>query len=164
MRTCILILLLAATNCTWGQGVINAQAGSGVPTDMATGGLLGALLAPMVSKGPDAKLVGALLGAMAGGAYGTAQRQQQQQWQQQLAAHESWAQQQWQWQQQHQWQQQQLLMHQLQQQQQQPMTGMRQGEYVQSPFSKYRFHMASQGIQSGDTLYDPQTGRPFRVP
>lgn len=163
MRTPPLLLAcIVATATVHGQGLINIQPGTGVPTDMAIGGLLGAIIAPMISKGADAKLVGGLLGAMAGGAYGTAQQQpalaqlQQQQLQQQQM-----------------WQQQQhmLLMQQMQTSAggradaaQRTRPGIRQGEYVQSPYSRYRFHMQSQNIQSGDTLYDPQTGQPFLVP
>lgn len=149
----------------YSQGLINAQSGSGVPTDMAIGGLLGAIIAPMISKGSDAKLVGGLLGAVAGGAYGTAQQQQaQQQYMQQMQQQQQMA-----MQQQANWMAYQQHMARYQTgaggaDVRHVKTGIVSGAYVQSPYSKYRFHMASQDIQSGDTLYDPQTGQPFRVP
>lgn len=164
----IILALIMVGSAAHGQGLINAQSGSGVPTDMAIGGLLGAIVAPMISKGSDAKLVGGLLGALAGGAYGTAQQQQaQQQHVQQMAMQ----QQQYQMQQQQQanWMAYQQHMAKYQtgaggSDVRHAKMGTVSGEYIQSPYSKYRFHMASQHIQSGDTLYDPQTGQPFRVP
>lgn len=151
----------------YSQGVINLQAGSGVPTDTAVGGLLGALLAPMISKGSDAKLVGGLLGAAAGGMYGTAQMQQQQAQSQNMNAQ---------------------MAYMIQQQQQQIATLQRQmasmetssggsseykgpikmgigkGKMVKSPYSNFSIDPASCNMDSGEVVYDPVTGKPFRLP
>jgi len=170
MNKIILTLLLMATT-GYSQGVINMQSGSGVPTDMVVGALLGGLVAPMISKGPDARLVGGLLGAVAGGAYGTAQQQQQQQ--QSAYQHQLQQEQMRQWHMQQQqmmaWQQQQMAQYSTAsgaygRDSRMIKVGIKQGEYVKSPYSKYRFHLTSQDIHSGDTLYDPETGQPFRVP
>ena len=147
------------------QGMINIQSGSGTPTDMVVGGLLGALIAPMISKGSDAKLVGGLLGAMAGGAYGTAQAQQGQmvdtKMQQQQMAY-----------------QQQMMQQQMAYQQQmasmntssgmdyktQPKLGIKKGKMVQSPYSRFSFDPASMNMDSGEVIFDPLCGKPIKIP
>ena len=148
------------------QGLINLQSGSGTPTDMVVGGLLGALIAPMISKGSDAKLVGGLLGAMAGGAYSTAQAQQGQMvdttmQQQQMAYHQQMMQQQMA----------------LQQQQMasvntssgmdyktQPKLGIKKGKMIQSPYSRFSFDPASMNMDSGEVIFDPICGKPIKIP
>jgi hypothetical protein len=145
--------------------MINIQSGSGTPTDMVVGGLLGALIAPMISKGSDAKLVGGLLGAMAGGAYGTAQAQQGQmvdtKMQQQQMAY-----------------QQQMMQQQMAYQQQmasmntssgmdyktQPKLGIKKGKMVQSPYSRFSFDPASMNMDSGEVIFDPICGKPIKIP
>ena len=147
------------------QGMINIQSGSGTPTDMVVGGLLGALIAPMISKGSDAKLVGGLLGAMAGGAYGTAQAQQGQmvdtKMQQQQMAY-----------------QQQMMQQQMAYQQQmasmntssgmdyktQPKLGIKKGKMVQSPYSRFSFDPSSMNMDSGEVIFDPICGKPIKIP
>jgi len=162
----ILLALIVLTTSTYGQGLINAQPGSGVPTDMAIGGLLGAIIAPMISKGSDAKLVGGLLGATAGGMYGTANNQIRQQQQSQMV-----------------FQQDQQMRYIIQQQQMQlqamqkqidemaqinttsgNLMGTPDGKYVRSPYSRFRIEPKSMGLQTGDIIYDPFTGKPFRLP
>ena len=147
------------------QGLINLQSGSGTPTDMVVGGLLGALIAPMISKGSDAKLVGGLLGAMAGGAYSTAQAQQGQvvdtkMQQQQMAYH------------------QQMMQQQMALQQQmasmntasgmdyktQPKLGIKKGKMIQSPYSRFSFDPASMNMDSGEVIFDPICGKPIKIP
>ena len=148
------------------QGLINLQSGSGTPTDMVVGGLLGALIAPMISKGSDAKLVGGLLGAMAGGAYSTAQAQQGQMvdttmQRQQMAYHQQMMQQQMA----------------LQQQQMasvntssgmdyktQPKLGIKKGKMIQSPYSRFSFDPASMNMDSGEVIFDPICGKPIKIP
>jgi len=153
---------MACTMHGYSQGLINLQAGSGVPTDTMIGGLLGALIAPMISHGSDAKLVGGLLGAVAGGAYGTAQMQQQQ------AQYYAQQQQQYQWQ----------MQQRMQQQHMAAMStaaggyadtsnarmGIKSGHMVCSPYSKFRLDPASMGLDSGEVVYDPFCGKPFRIP
>jgi hypothetical protein len=155
----------------YSQGVINIQSGSGTPTDMGVGALLGALLAPMVSKGSDAKLVGGMLGALAGGAYGTAQMQQQQGG---TAYQQSLQQEQMKWY----MQQQQQQMVQMQQQMMQMNTasgydasvkgpvkmGISKGKMVQSPYSRFCLDPDSMNMVSGEVVYDPIYGKPFRLP
>ena len=167
-----ILLLLLMVNAGYGQGVINIQSGSGVPTDAAVGGLLGAILAPMVSKGSDAKLVGGLLGALAGGAYGTAQMQQQRQGG--SAYEQSLQQEQMKWYMQQ--QQQQMAM--MQQQMMQMNTssgydashkgpvkmGISKGKMVQSPYSRFTLDPESMNMVSGEVVYDPIYGKPFRLP
>ena len=132
---------------------------------MVVGGLLGALIAPMISKGSDAKLVGGLLGAMAGGAYGTAQAQQGQmvdtKMQQQQMAY-----------------QQQMMQQQMAYQQQmasmntssgmdyktQPKLGIKKGKMVQSPYSRFSFDPASMNMDSGEVVFDPICGKPIKIP
>lgn len=172
MRLYILILL-AAINCTHtthSQGVIDMQAGTGVPTDMAVGGLLGALLAPMISKGSDAKLVGGLLGAVAGGAYGTVQQQQRQS----SAAYQSALQQEHMRLYMQQQQQQMALMQQQMAVMQtsaggsryagEVATGISKGVMTLSPYSKFSLNASSMGLARGSIVYDPFCGRPFRIP
>jgi hypothetical protein len=163
MKKLLLCLLLPAS--IQAQGMINIQSGSGTPTDMVVGGLLGALIAPMISKGSDAKLVGGLLGAMAGGAYGTAQAQQGQmvdtKMQQQQMAY-----------------QQQMMQQQMAYQQQmasmntssgmdyktQPKLGIKKGKMVQSPYSRFSFDPASMNMDSGEVIFDPLCGKPIKIP
>ena len=163
MKKLILLLVLPAS--IQAQGMINIQSGSGTPTDMVVGGLLGALIAPMISKGSDAKLVGGLLGAMAGGAYSTAQAQQGQvvdtkMQQQQMAYH------------------QQMMQQQMALQQQmasmntasgmdyktQPKLGIKKGKMVQSPYSRFTFDPASMNMDSGEVIFDPICGKPIQIP
>jgi hypothetical protein len=163
MKKLILLLVLPAS--IQAQGMINIQSGSGTPTDMVVGGLLGALIAPMISKGSDAKLVGGLLGAMAGGAYGTAQAQQGQmvdtKMQQQQMAY-----------------QQQMMQQQMAYQQQmasmntssgmdyktQPKLGIKKGKMVQSPYSRFSFDPSSMNMDSGEVIFDPICGKPIKIP
>jgi len=163
MKKLLLCLLLPAS--IQAQGMINIQSGSGTPTDMVVGGLLGALIAPMISKGSDAKLVGGLLGAMAGGAYGTAQAQQGQmvdtKMQQQQMAY-----------------QQQMMQQQMAYQQQmasmntssgmdyktQPKLGIKKGKMVQSPYSRFSFDPSSMNMDSGEVIFDPICGKPIKIP
>ena len=166
-----IVLLLMMCSVGYSQGVINIQSGSGVPTDAAVGGLLGAILAPMVSKGSDARLVGGLLGALAGGAYGTAQQQQQQGG---TAYQQSLQQEQMKWYMQQ--QQQQMAM--MQQQMMQMNTssgydqtnkgavkmGISKGKMVQSPYSRFTLDPDSMNMVSGEVVYDPIYGKPFRLP
>jgi hypothetical protein len=157
MKKLILLLVLPAS--IQAQGMINIQSGSGTPTDMVVGGLLGALIAPMISKGSDAKLVGGLLGAMAGGAYATAQAQQGQVVDTKM-------------------QQQQVAYHQQMMQQQmasmntasgmdyktQPKLGIKKGKMVQSPYSRFSFDPASMNMDSGEVIFDPICGKPIQIP
>lgn len=174
----ILLALIVLTTSTYGQGLINAQPGSGVPTDMAIGGLLGAIIAPMISKGSDAKLVGGLLGATAGGMYGTANNQIRQQQQSQMAFQQD---QQMRYVIQQQQMQLQAMQNQINQMAQINTAGGNQyrdynsgynstglgthdGRYVRSPYSRFRIEPKSMGLQTGDVIYDPFTGKPFRLP
>lgn len=164
-----ILLLLLMTSVGYSQGVINIQSGSGVPTDAAVGGLLGAILAPMVSKGSDAKLVGGLLGALAGGMYGTAQQQQGGTAYQQSLQQEQMKQY---------IQQQQMQMAMMQQQMAQMNTssgydqtskgpvkmGISKGKMVQSPYSRFCLDPDSMNMVSGEVVYDPIYGKPFRLP
>ena len=161
-----LLLCLLIPSSIQAQGLINLQSGSGTPTDMVVGGLLGALIAPMISKGSDAKLVGGLLGAMAGGAYSTAQAQQGQMvdttmQRQQMAYHQQMMQQQMA----------------LQQQQMasvntssgvdyktQPKLGIKKGKMIQSPYSRFSFDPASMNMDSGEVIFDPICGKPIMIP
>jgi hypothetical protein len=162
----VLFVMLVLSSAAYSQGVINLQSGSGVPTDTAIGGLLGALIAPMISKGSDAKLVGGLLGAAMGGAYGTAQMQQQQQQQmhQQQLAYE-------------QMQYQQQVMRNTQvmyanmntsaggyQDTSHAKMGIKAGNMVCSPYSKFQLDPQSMNLDSGEVVYDPFNGKPFRIP
>jgi hypothetical protein len=166
MRTALLIIMIM-TSAAHSQGVINIQSGTGVPTDMGVGALLGALLAPMISKGSDAKLVGGLLGAAAGGAYGTAQMQQQQAQSQHMNASMAY---------QMQLQQQQIATLQRQMahmdtsggsssEYQGPIKmGIGKGKMVKSPYSNFSMDPASCNMTSGEVVYDPINGKPFRLP
>lgn len=167
----VILLLLLVTTTSYSQGLIDAKAGTGVPTDMAIGGLLGAIIAPMISKGSDAKLVGGALGALAGGMYGTANSSinqhnmayQQSLQQEQMKQHI---------------QQQQMQMAYMQQQMAQMNTaagshaqdtrsvrdGIREGRMIRSPYSKFTVDPKSMNLDSGEVLYDPFTGKPFRLP
>ena len=161
----VLLVMLVLSSAAYSQGVINLQSGSGVPTDTAIGGLLGALIAPMISKGSDAKLVGGLLGMVAGGAYGTAQmQQQQQQMHQQQLAYE-------------QMQYQQQVMRNTQvmyanmntaaggyQDTSHAKMGIKAGHMVCSPYSKFQLDPQSMNLDSGEVVYDPFNGKPFRIP
>ena len=163
--TRLLLVIAILTTSTYGQGLINIQSGNGVPTDMAIGGLLGAVLAPMISKGSDAKLVGGLLGATAGGMYGTANNQikQQQQYNQEMEMRQYINQQQ-------------IQIAALQKQMATMNTssggndysniplGIIEGKFVRSPFSKFRVEPKSMNLDSGDVLYDPFNGKPFKLP
>lgn len=169
----VLLAVLIMTTTGYGQGAINIQPGSGVPTDMAIGGLLGAIIAPMISKGSDAKLVGGALGALAGGMYGTANNNMQQH----NAAYQQSLQQE---QMKYYIQQQQMQMAAMQQQMAQMNTssgtygnynregnirmGVKQGKLVKSPYSKFSVDPSSMDLESGEVLYDPFTGKPFRLP
>ena len=174
IRTLTLTLLLAVS--TTHAQLFSFDQGSGVPTQTVVGGLLGAALAPMISKGSDAKLVGGLLGAAAMNAVGTAQARQQgygnPQYQQSL--------------QQEQFKyyvQQQMQMNALQQQINQMaqmntaggrtsitpsydkvVDGTVEGKMVRSPYSKFKVDPKSMNLDSGEVLYDPFTGKPFRIP
>lgn len=138
-----------------GNGFFSFGGGTGVPTDTAMGSLLGMLIAPMISKGSDAKLVGALLGGMGANAVSTARynQQQQQMYQQAQPRRVNYA------------------NYNPQGNAVYP-TG---GEYVpegmvnrngmvQSPFSAFSVDPKSNGIYRGQVIYDPFTGAPFRVP
>ena len=162
-----LLLCLLIPTSIQAQGLINLQSGSGAPTDMVVGGLLGALIAPMISKGSDAKLVGGLLGAMAGGAYATAQQNQQSKFvdtsmqQQQMAYHQQMMQQQMAFQ-----QQQMANMNTASgvDYKTQPKLGIKKGKMVQSPYSKFSFDPASMNMDSGEIIFDPICGKPIRIP
>lgn len=172
MKRIILVLLITATT-GYSQGMINIQPGTGVPTDMAIGGLLGAILAPMISKGSDAKLVGGLLGATAGGMYGTANNQMRQQQTQQIAVQQDQ-------QIRYAFQQQQMQIAAMQQQINQMAQmntasggnsyggdikmGIIQGGMVKSPYSKFKVDPKSMNLDNGDVMYDPFNGKPFRIP
>jgi len=173
MKKVILLSLLLATTTSYSQGLIDAKAGTGVPTDMALGGLLGAIIAPMISKGSDAKLVGGALGALAGGMYGTANNNMQQG---NMAYQQSLQQEQMK----HFMQQQQMQMAYMQQHMAQMNTaagggsytsdtrharqGIREGKMIRSPYSKFTVDPKSMNLDSGEVLYDPFTGKPFRLP
>ena len=154
MKKLILLLVLPAS--IQAQGVINLQ-GAGVPTDMAVAGLLGALIAPMVSKGGDAKLVGGVLGALAGGAIQTMIVQQQQQQQQQQYASTSSSQY--------------VNTQNIQtasgggaEVSAPSRMGIRKGKMVQSPWSRFQFDPESMRMQSGEIVFDPICGKPIQIP
>ena len=175
IRTLTLTLLLAVS--TTHAQLFSFDQGSGVPTQTVVGGLLGAALAPMISKGSDAKLVGGLLGAAAMNAVGTAQARQQgygnPQYQQSLQQEQF----------KYYVQQQQMQMNALQQQINQMaqmntasgrtsitpsydkvVDGTVEGKMVRSPYSKFKVDPKSMNLDSGEVLYDPFTGKPFRIP
>lgn len=152
MKKLILLLVLPAS--IQAQGLINLQ-GAGVPTDMAVAGLLGALIAPMVSKGEDAKLVGGVLGALAGGAIQTmiVQQQQQKQQQQQYASSQY------------------VNTQNIQtasgggaEVSAPSRMGIRKGNMVQSPWSRFQFDPESMRMQSGEIVFDPICGKPIQIP
>ena len=164
----IVLAVLMLTTTTYGQGLINVQPGNGVPTDMVIGGLLGAIIAPMVSKGSDAKLVGGALGAMAGGMYGTANNNIQQasinNQQEQMRQY---------------MQHQQMQIASLQKQLAEINTssggntfnnnqtiqfGIIEGKMVRSPYSKFKVDPKSMNLDNGDVIFDPFNGKPFRIP
>jgi hypothetical protein len=141
-----------------GNGFFSFGGGTGVPTDTAMGSLLGMLIAPMISKGSDAKLVGALLGGMGANAVSTARynQQQQQQFYQQSQA-------------------QPRRVNYANYNPQGNSVYPTSGEYmpegminrngmIQSPFSQFSVDPKSNGIYHGQVIYDPFTGAPFRVP
>ena len=43
-------------------------------------------------------------------------------------------------------------------------SGIRQGKMVKSPYSKFSLDPASMDMDSGEVIYDPFTGKPFRIP
>jgi len=162
MKKLILTLLLAGyiENCN--AQLFSFGSGTGVPTETAIGGLLGALIAPMISKGSDAKMVGALLGASAMNAAGTMRVNQQQQ-QQQMALQPRYVQQP------------------PQQYANYPTSsggqvysnydpnsvpsGIVQGNgFVKSPYSNFNFDKGSNRLVSGQVIFDPFTGQSFRIP
>ena len=150
-------LVLATINPLHAQ-LFSFGSGSGVPTETAMGGLLGMLIAPMVSKGQDAKLVGALLGASAMNAVGTARYNAQQngayapRYQQvpvqQYAnyptasggAYSSYD------------------------PNMVPLGMIQNNGMVKSPYSNFSLDKRSNGITSGQVIFDPFTGQSFRIP
>ena len=94
------------------------------------------LIAPMVSKGQDAKLVGGLLGAAAMNAMATANAHHQQQYQTQ----------------------------QVPQNVERPALGIKQGKMIKSPYSPFQFDPSSMRLKSGEVLFDPFTGQPIVIP
>ena len=170
------VMLLLVVSTTHAQ-LFSFDQGSGVPTQTVVGGLLGMAIAPMISKGQDAKLVGGLIGAAAMNAVGTAQTRQQgygnPQYQQSLQQEQF----------KYYVQQQQMQMNALQQQINQMAQmntaggrtsitpsydtvrdGIVDGKMVRSPYSKFKVDPKSMNLDSGEVLYDPFTGKPFRIP
>jgi len=147
MKKLLLIPLLFANNLH--AQLFSFQSRTGVPTDTIMGGLLGMMIAPMVSKGSDAKLVGGLLGAAAMSALATARKQSQyantsvntKNFSNAFASRA-----------------------QMSPVYDQPALGIRQGKMVKSPYSQFRFDPSSMGLQSGETLFDPFTGQPIVIP
>ena len=146
-----LTLLFVSASISHAQ-LFSFQSGSGVPTDTAMGGLMGMLIAPMVSKGSDAKLVGALLGAAAMNAVATANNNHQQRMTQDNVVNTKNPYQNY--------QQRQMVS----QGYDRPALGIRQGKMVRSPYSPFTFDPASMRLQSGETLFDPFTGQPIVIP
>ena len=144
-----LTLLFVSASISHAQ-LFSFQSGSGVPTDTAMGGLLGMLIAPMISKGPDAKLVGGLIGAAAMNAVATANNNLNQPQSQVVNTKNPY---------QHYQQRQQVS-----QGYDQPALGIRQGKMVKSPYSPFTFDPASMRLRSGETLFDPFTGQPIVIP
>lgn len=156
MKKLILTLLLAGYIQNCNAQLFSFGSGTGVPTETAVGGLLGALIAPMISKGSDAKLVGALLGASALNAAGTIRVNQQQQQQmayapryQQVPA-------------------QQYANYPTASGSYDPEnvpSGIVQGNgFVKSPYSNFNFDRGSNRLVSGQVIFDPFTGQSFRIP
>ena len=158
MKKAILVLIVSAS-------VSHAQlfsfgSGTGVPTETAMGGLLGMLIAPMVSKGQDAKLVGALLGATAMNAVGTARYNSQQG---QYASYQP--------------RYQQVPVQQYANLNTSgggaypsydptsvPLGLIQQNGMVKSPYSNFSFDRTSNRLSSGQVIFDPFTGQSFRIP
>lgn len=149
MKKLLLITLLLSNNLH--AQLFSFQSGSGVPTDTAMGGLLGMLIAPMVSKGSDAKLVGALMGAAAMNAVGTAmQNQQNQPYNNTVNTKNPY--------------QNQRYQSQVTPAGDRPSLGIRQGNMVKSPYSQFKFDPSSMHLNSGEVLFDPFTGQPIVIP
>jgi hypothetical protein len=146
MKKAILLLVVSAS-ISHAQ-LFSFQSGSGVPTDTAMGGLLGMLIAPMISKGPDAKLVGGLIGAAAMNAVATANHNHQQQMTQDNVVNTKNP----------------YQRQQMSQGYDRPALGIRQGKMVRSPYSPFTFDPASMSLRSGETLFDPFTGQPIVIP
>ena len=158
MKKLILTLLLAGDIQNCNAQLFSFGSGTGVPTETAVGGLLGALIAPMISKGSDAKLVGALLGASALNAAGTIRVNQQQQQQQQMAYQPRYVQQP------------------VQQYANYPTASgsydpenvpsgiVQNNGFVKSPYSNFNFDRGSNRLVSGQVIFDPFTGQSFRIP
>lgn len=158
MKKLILTLLLAGYIQNCNAQLFSFGSGTGVPTETAIGGLLGALIAPMISKGSDAKLVGALLGASALNAAGTIRVNQQQMAYapryQQVPAQQyanyptaSGGQ-----------------MYPSYDPNSVP-SGIVQGNgFVKSPYSNFNFDRGSNRLVSGQVIFDPFTGQSFRIP
>ena len=155
MKKLILTLLLAGYIQNCNAQLFSFGSGTGVPTETAVGGLLGALIAPMISKGSDAKLVGALLGASALNAAGTIRVNQQQQ---QMAYQPRYVQQP------------------VQQYANYPTASgsydpenvpsgiVQNNGFVKSPYSNFNFDRGSNRLVSGQVIFDPFTGQSFRIP
>jgi len=122
--------------------------GSGVPTDTAMGGLLGMLIAPMVSQGSDAKLVGALMGAATMNAIATANHNHQQGSVDKVVNTQNPYQ----------------RYQQVTPASDRPALGIRQGNMVKSPYSPFQFDPSSMKLQRGEVLFDPFTGQPIVIP
>ena len=145
MKKAILVLIVSAS-VSHAQ-LFSFESGSGVPTETAMGGLLGMLIAPMVSKGSDAKLVGALIGASAMNAVGTARHNSQQRTDNVVNTKNPYQ-----------------KYQQSAQVYDQPSLGIRQGKMVRSPYSPFTFDPSSMNLRSGETLFDPFTGQPIVIP
>ena len=108
------------------------------------------LIAPMVSKGSDAKLVGALLGASAMNAMATANHNHQQRMMQDNMVNTKMFSQ--------------SSRYSVTPVNDQPSLGIRQGKMVRSPYSPFTFDPSSMNLRSGETLFDPFTGQPIVIP
>ena len=154
MKKLIPLILFGLINASHAQ-LFSFGSGTGVPTETAIGGLLGALIAPMISNGSDAKMVGSLLGACAMNAAGTMRVNQQQQ---QMAYQPRYVQQPVQ-----------------QYANMQTSSGSYDPEnvpsvivqgngFVKSPYSNFNFDRGSNRLVSGQVIFDPFTGQSFRIP
>jgi len=156
MKKLIPLILFGLINASHAQ-LFSFGSGTGVPTETAIGGLLGALIAPMISNGSDAKMVGALLGASAMNAAGTMRVNQQQQ-QQQMAYQPRYVQQPVQ----------QYANMQTSSGSYDPEnvpSGIVQNNgFVKSPYSNFNFDRGSNRLVSGQVIFDPFTGQSFRIP
>jgi len=156
MKKLIPLILFGLINASHAQ-LFSFGSGTGVPTETAIGGLLGALIAPMISNGSDAKMVGALLGASAMNAAGTMRVNQQQQ-QQQMAYQPRYVQQPVQ----------QYANMQTSSGSYDPEnvpSGIVQGNgFVKSPYSNFNCDRGSNRLVSGQVIFDPFTGQSFRIP